>query len=79
MIFVINSWNIKSKKEDTTGIRSRKTSAFEMQTLAKSSHNSGISIRINVLAIFCSFDLIVFWLQEMMGSTASLCASPYLF
>lgn len=42
------------------GIQARKTSAFEMQTLARGSHNSRISSRINVLAIFCSFDPIVF-------------------
>lgn len=78
MNFVINSWNIKGKKEDATGIQARKTSAFEMQTLARSSHTSRISNRINVLTIFCSFDLIVFWLQEMMGSSASLCIGPCL-
>lgn len=41
-------------------IQARKTSVFEMQTLARGSHNSGISSRINVLATFCSFDPIVF-------------------
>lgn len=58
------------------GIQARKTSAFEMQTLARGSHNSRISSRINVLAIFCSFDPIVFWLQEMMGRATSLCVGP---
>lgn len=66
MNFLINSWNISGKKEDTTDIQAQKTSAFEMQTLESRSHNSGISNRINVLTLFCSFDLIVFWLQEMM-------------
>lgn len=78
MNFVINSWNIKGKKEDTTIFQARKTLAFEMQTLARSNHNSRISNWINVLAIFCSVDLIVFWLQEMMRSVASLCVGPYL-
>lgn len=78
MNFVVNIWNIKGKKKYTTGIQARKTSAFEKQTLARSNHNSGISNWINVLAIFCSFDLIVFWLQEMMISVAYFCVVPYL-
>lgn len=46
--------------KDIGGIQAIKASNFELQSLPSSSHNSGISNKVNVLAIFCLIDRLAF-------------------
>lgn len=62
--------------KDIGGIQAIKASNFELQSLPSSSHNSGISNKVNVLAIFCLIDRLAFWLQEIMRNLASFLEVP---